>query len=153
MLGGFAGEHERGDGERGDRGAYAADFERGYTGDDERCADGDEEFVGAGGDGLEDVFVAYVGAGGQREEEKQQAEQGSWMKGAEGCAAAGGLAGPSAAARMKPRAFAQDDSVAVGTHRLTPRIQRPKSRPIQAENMAQTVAMPRPRKRMRPWWG
>ena len=60
MVGGFAGEHERRDGERCDRSADAADFDDRDARDDGGGADGDEEFVGAGGDGFEDVFVADV---------------------------------------------------------------------------------------------
>ena len=75
MMGGFAGEQERRDGERGDGGSGAADFDDRDAGNDGRGADGDEELVGACGDRLEDVLVADVRVRGNDGDE-QEGEEG-----------------------------------------------------------------------------
>src|ERR1700679_1346669 len=87
MVGGFAGEQERRDGERGDGGAGAADFNDRDAGNDGGGADGDEEFVGAGGDRLEDVFVADVrvrwndeGHGGEQQKEIAEEALHRWTQ-------------------------------------------------------------------------
>src|SRR5665213_455458 len=54
----------------------------------------------------------------------EAAQELSWLNGSSGCGKAGSLAGPSAAARMKPRAFAQDDRFMVDLERAIRRIRR-----------------------------
>ncbi len=83
--------------------AGGADLDEGDAGNDVGWADGDEELVGAGGDLLEDVLAADVGLRRDWRTRGRRAEAGGLRHGCR------------------------------ELHRCTPRIQRPKARPIQVE--------------------